>query len=641
VDNIEKGSTLWGYYEKGVNYQAAMELTENIPLQVDFYEGRQWNKPQKGEEDMPRPVTNFIKTIVRNKKSGILSSKIKLEFLSDENPEKAGEFSQFNSTWEKEAGMDELRSRLVQEGVVKGSGFLHYYWDSEAKGKRSKHKGCLRCEVVEPLSIFFSNPQETDEQKQDWILLASRVTVKAAKAMCDNKESMDLVAADEQDAKYHEIEPEGSEMCTVLTRYFKVKGEVFYERATKATMLHKPIALTPYTDKVVLGDEDTANTELPDKPEDETDERYKAYLFPIVAYNYDTREKCIYGLSEVAQLVPNQITVNFNFGMLSFATGMSSWSPTIVKKDALNGQVITNKPGQVIADHHAGTGQGIWKLQEPPLTQMPLELNDSIISTTRFVTGTTEVMTGEQIGSNQSGASIAQLQSQALKPIEELRDRYWRACERGGKIVEMFYKLYYAAEIGKMYTSKQKDAQGKPISLVFDGTSYQSMDFDINVEAGVGTQFSEAMTIAFLEMALSTGQIDFPTFLKYYPQNALPFKATMQKEVDAGHANIVAQMQKALEQNTLQMQQMSTQIQQQQKTVDKVDSIINENRKLQMFLTELQNEYTMKIKEANAVMEQARARVGELTQDATLFADELDRRNKNVVSKVPNSIKSA
>jgi hypothetical protein len=622
---MNKDITVWDMYQQGEEYKSSIGLTQGIPNQVKFYEGKQWPSPTEDTKNMPRPVINFIKTIVRNKKSGILSSKVRLEFVSDTDTDKkdadgdgASETTQFNQTWEKEAGIEELRNRLVHEGVVKGSGFLHYYWDDNAKGKRSAWEGGLRCELIDIFDINFSNPIETTEQKQEHIIIKKRMTVDNAKALCDETADMSLVVEDDSEKRYGEVEQKGSDLCTVLIRYFKdEKGEVFYERETKSTKLHKPKPLTPYKE----GEEQ-------DKKE------YKAYLFPIVAYSYDTREKSIFGMSEVEQLIPTQQTVNFNYGMTSYATGISAWGKTIVKPDALDGQVITNDPAQVIVDHHQGMGDGIKKLQEATLTQMPMILNNNLISDTRFVTGTTEVMTGEQIGSNQSGASIAQLQSQALKPIEELRDRYWRACERGGKIVEMFFKLYYDTTQGRKFTYKDKD--GGTATKVYDGTKYQNEDFDINVDAGVGTQFSEAMTIAFLEMSLNTGNIDYLNFVNWYPQNALPFKASLIKEIEAGKVNQIAQMQKAIEQQTLQMQQVLGLVKEQQKTIDKVDSIVNENRKLQETLANLQGEYSVKIQQANMILEQARARVGEVTQDATLFASEIDRRNKNVVSEMPN-----
>ena len=82
----------------------------------------------------------------------------------------------------------------------------------------------------------------------------------------------------------------------------------------------------------------------------------------------------------------------------------------VVKHDALKGQELTNDPSQVIVDH--SQGQGIYSLQTQPFSSSALALNQAIIDLVRIITGTTEVMTGEQ-KSGMSGVAIATLQESA------------------------------------------------------------------------------------------------------------------------------------------------------------------------------------------------------------------------------------
>ena len=79
---------------------------------------------------------------------------------------------------------------------------------------------------------------------------------------------------------------------------------------------------------------------------------------------------------------------------------------------------------------YSGSGQGIRKMSEQAIQSQPLQLIDTLTQLTRVVTGSTEVMTGETLGAGMSGAAIAQLQSQAQQPVEELKDAFWLVKEK-------------------------------------------------------------------------------------------------------------------------------------------------------------------------------------------------------------------
>jgi hypothetical protein len=611
-------SPLWEMYRNGLNYQAQLGIADGIPRNIRFYEGDQWPAVTPATKDMPRPVINVIKMIARNKKSGILSSQIKIVYTSDLAPEESEFFTEFGSFIERQIDIETIRNRMVKDGVIKGGSFVHFYWDAEADGESIEdYRGGLNAEVIDPLNIFFENPREQEVQNQKWILISKRVDVAAARAMCDNETDKSLIVPDEQESRYESREQEGNKLCTVLTRYFKRGGEVYHESGTRTVMLYKPRALTP-GDGAAEKDrkEDAAENELPDKAEKKDGEpsaEYKAKLYPVVAYSYEERENSIYGMSEVEGLIPNQKAINFLLGMQLLSVQSQAWGKYLIKDGALKGQVITNEPGQVLIDYTPG-GDGVKKLAEPSISSMPLNLISTFMENTRVVTGSTEVMTGEQLGKNQSGASIAQLQSQALKPIAELRDRFWRACEDSGRVLEMFFKLFYDK---KAFTYTKND-QG--VAGVFEGGRYRNLNLAINVEAGAGTQFSEAMTIAFLEKSLEIGAIDYATYVDMYPASALPFKSRLKKKLQEKEMNELAQAQAAIQQLQSQLGEAAKMIEQEAQTVEKTAGVIKENRSLQKLLAELQSEYSTKINTANALLTAQGYKNRELQTDAQALA---------------------
>ena len=661
-DTSTEITSLWQDYQNGLAYQNTSGLAKSLPTFVDFYEGKQWAKPTKNTKNLPRPVVNIVKMICRNKKSSILATPVKIVYKAEDEMADVEKFNNFAAYIQKEIGQESLDKRAIGDGVVKGSYFYHYYWDSEAKGKDGIKEGGLRCEIIDPLNIFFSNPTELDEQKQKWILIASREDLESVRAKCDEDVDPDEIAADEADNKYGAVEQEGNKLCTVLTRYFRKDGEVYCEKATRTVVINKPFPLAPDIEAAAkeLGlAEDAPNNSLPDNGEDEplTHEGVRASLYPIVVGNYEKREKSIYGLGEVEGIIPNQKSINFNLAMSLLNAQEVAWGKYIVLPNALGSQVINNEPGQVLTDY-SQTGNGIRKMTEQAMQSQPLQLIDTLTQLTRVVTGSSEVMTGETLGASMSGAAIAQLQSQAQQPIEELRDSFWLVKEKQGKVLAQFFKLFYAEkEFTYDETAPKIDEQGQPIlddlgniqeeevqmTDIFNSSEYASTDFEVVVETTAGTKASAAGDINALDVLLSKGAISIKTYLKAYPKDALSNRTEILKGIEEDEKNQVVQLTQQLQEAQSQLAQATEVIQKQKETVDKVVALIQENNQLKTFIANLYAESSAKIKAANeqiALGNEQIARdsqkIQETTEDATEFATALASQGgvQNAMPKV-------
>lgn len=657
-DVSEETTTLWADYQNGLSYQASSGLSKKLPEFVRFYEGKQWAAPTKNTRNLPRPVVNIVKMICRSKKSAITAAPVRIIYRAEDETVDVEKFNNFAAYIQKEIGQEGLDKKAIDDGVKKGSYFFHYYWDSEAKGKDGIKEGGLRCEVIDPLSIFFSNPTELDEQKQKWILIASREDVESVRAKCDSDVDPELIVADETDNKYGVIEQEGNKLCTVLTRYFRKNGEVYCEKATKTVIINKPFSLAP--DIAAAGrelgfEEDAPNNSLPDN-HDETlvPEGVRAYLYPVVVGNYEIRENSIYGLGEVEGIIPNQKAINFNLAMMLLNAQEIAWGKYIVLPNALRGQVISNEPGQVLTDY-SNTGTGIRKMSEQTMQSQPLQLIDSIMSMTRNVTGANEVMSGEVLGSNMSGAAIAQLQSQAQQPIEDLKDAFWLVKEKQGKVLAQFFKLYYEQkEFSYEETAVKRDSQGNPVlnkygkheeeevqfADVFNSSEYAGVEFSVVVEATSGTKASTAGDINALDVLLSKGLISLKTYLKAYPKDALSNRTEILKGIEEDEQSQLAILQQQTTQLAQQVEQSAKLIQQQKETVDKVVSLIQENNQLKTIIANLYTEAKAKIEAGNQQIQLGNAKIAEVQQDATDFAQviagQMQGGRQNVMPQVQN-----
>ena len=640
---------LWRDYENGIAYQGSSGLSAKLPQFIRFFEGDQWPKATKNTKNLPRPVVNIIKMICRNKKSAILATPWRIVYRCENRMADVQKFNDFSEYIVKELGQERLDRKAVFDGVKKGSYFFHYYWDAEAKGKDGTREGGLRCETIDPLNIFFADPTQTDEQKQKWILIASREEVDSLRAKCDRGVDKDLIVSDDYSDKYGTVEQEGSKLCTVLTRYFRINGEVYIEKATKSVVINKAFPLAPDLDAAAkeLGlDEDgkrevdAPNNSLPDGKAGEvlTSDRVRAPLYPIVVGNYEEKEKSIYGLSEIEGLIPNQKAINFNIAMSLLNAQQMAWGKYVVLPGALKGQTINNEPGQVLTDY-SNTGGGIKKLTEQALNSNPMQLVDSLTQLTRSVSGASEVMTGETVGANMSGAAIAQLQSQAQQPIEDLKNNFKLVKIKQGKVLAQFYKLFYS---GKefVYTRDaiKTDATGAPVMSmsglpekqevsqmgVFDGSEYENTEFEVVVEAVAGTKSSTAGDINILETLFAKGAIDLKTFINCYPEDAITNKSEILKFIEESEASAVSQLQAQVQQLSQTLQQYQNVIASQEQTVSQVNAIIEENKRLKKSMAELYTEATARINQANEQIRLGNEKIMQTAADAQSMAQILN-----------------
>ena len=493
---------LYELYKQGVDYQYRIGIRKSIPECVRFYEGNQWPSPTENTKNLPRPVVNVIKMICRSKKSAILSTPVKVSFKSYSSGVDVSRFNSFADSIFKEMGQEDIDRLAMDDGIKKGSYFYHYYWDSEAVDLNGIMDGGVGCELINPLNIFFENPSQINEQKQKWILISTQLDLNSVLSLVkDVKITRSQLEADKNE--------DGS--VTLFTRYFRIGGEVYCEKGTKSLIVAKPFPIAPETE------------------DDVPDGRVRANLYPVVCGFYERREGSIYGISEVEELIPNQKAINFNIAMSLLNAQECAWGKYVALPNALKGQKISNVPGQVLIDH-SGTGDGIKRLREQSISDVPISITSQIIDMTKSTSGASGIISGDKEWSNMSGTAIAQLQAQSLLPIEELRNQFWEAKRKQGLIVAQFMKLYYYKR--KFVTVKTQNGGEREIFDYFTSADYKNAIFDVCVEITGASKSISASEISVLDSCLASGSISIETFIKAYPDSAFPNKTELLKQIE-------------------------------------------------------------------------------------------------------------
>lgn len=649
-----KNTDLWELYKRGVAYQSSMGLRQLLPRCVKFYEGDQWPRATEATAAMPRPVVNIVKRTCRSKKASILARVVRMIFesLTVKDRKLIKKFNDFANYIQKEIGQTELDRRGMRDAVVEGTYVYHYYWDAEATGLDGIIRGGVRCDMIDPLDIFFADPTQEDEQKQEWIIIATRENVRKIREGVKDKKTREMIVPDEQDDNpYGTKEQDEDGLCTVLTRYFRRDGEVYCERATRSVTIAEPFPIAPrvkeiekeISDKLNAaqgGDEvnaeegldgktiDAPNNEQTDGTEELDGMRknnIRAPLYPIVVGQYEPRKKCIYGKGEAEDLLSNQRAINNNLAMMLYNVQQMAWNRTVVLEGALRGQELTNEPGEVITDY-TGTGRGIQNMPPAQMSGMPLTLMQNYMELIRDASGVTEVMTGETVSGSMSGAAIAQLQGQAMVPIEDLQQSFWEVKKRQGLVLAQFFKLFYHnAPFVRSETAE--DGTESFMLDYFSSEDYADIQFDVVVETVGGSRFTNAGDINALDTLYAKGEITAAEYIEAYPDDALSNKQTILDMLQRkGDINM------QLQEMQRQLQQALEYIAENQKAMEGVDAVLSENKKLKKTLADLYGESAAKIAEANAAIEASNAqmiadaeKIVDLERDAGEMAVEIAR----------------
>ena len=608
-------------YESWLNEQG---IPEEIKKNIDFYEGKQWAKATERTQNMPRPVYNTYAFLVETKLGNILGSPMHINYISDSTRDISNRFTRISEYVRREAEEDRFDSLVARESMLKGTGFKYYFFNEKAIGKKGEYKGGVRIEIIDPLDIAFANPIEQDVQKQDWIILRNRVDISVVKDMCETEEAKENIQKDEIDnSTYTELrELDKANTVYVYTKMKKIDNEVHFAKATKSVLIHDFRPLNPkISEKKFLQklkeDDETDKKEIPIEIDhdsnlepSESQKSYKAYLYPINALTFKPKNKRIIGIPDMADTIDAVKDINSNFGVATLNNLQVACPKYVVKENALQGQVISNKVGETIVDHTPQGVRGIDVLQAVPITAGALQLAPQGLELLRVIKGATDVITGDTSTKDLSGYAIAQLSAQSQKPIALMQKQLWRHKEREAEIMRQFIILFYNEKTEYKYKNSAYDIamqeqQGmQPLEYTrdsFKGSDFENFEFDVQVEVGAGTQYSEIQSMSQLDSLLKGGFIDFNTYIDCYPDKAMAFKQEMKDSLRAKEMSENSMLKQQIEQLNAQLQQVSVYSQDLENQNKEYKKVAQESQKL---VEQLTKEYSQKINYANQLLAQ-------------------------------------
>ena len=614
------------------NFKRSRKILEEAQRALDFYEGRQW-VDFKGKYPFERPKMNIIANIIDGKVASIDQKLFKIEFIVDDDQASTNKVTKFAEFQMKEMEQENLNYRASMDALIKGTFIWMFYWDEDAMGPMGAINGSLKGTMIDIKDIAVSNPNEEDIQKQDWVIIRSRETLKAIKNMCDtlnNEQMKRLLIPSAYESPYrNDTEQDDEEKCTSYLKFFRQNGEVYFEKSTDNVVYQAPRPLNPLISKEIIKQQEdetkeekgndegfkndsetsgTMNVRSGEKisQQDIFNQKYKACYYPIVIDSFLKRDNCIFGRSLAYELIPQQKIINQCITIQTLAK-FKQVMPTIIAKQGALGtrELDLAKPGGVIIDKTVGqNGFGISMLNPGSMPNDHIEMAQLMISITKDVYRANDILDdGRNISKDLSGYAMSQLQTIQEKPVAQYQEILRRAIARLGRILEMYYKLYYRnkvfsyeytdAELMRKYPNEDITDLSRSTKEIFEGSEYLDTPFNITVEVGETARQSELMTTEMLNSLFLNGTIeklepvDTMMWAEMIPTYAFPKKNEFKMLLRQKENNKISQ----LEAQIAQMQQM---IQQRDQTIQDAD----------LKFKSLQDEYTTKINNYNENLRQ-------------------------------------
>ncbi|MBS4200284.1 hypothetical protein KHA93_11645 [Bacillus sp. FJAT-49732] len=521
---LEQASTVEKQYKEGLQYKKQMGFLSSWAEYERFKAGDQWPAPTDKTKNLPRPVFNIIRQIENHKVASVMNENIKMVFTALEadeetkNPE-TGEtieppevqaadlFTKYaDSTWEN-IKQGELNEEALESASNVGTAIWHYYWDATVTGgNKLKFMGEMQGEVIDPVNFFPGNPQNRIVEHQPYIIITHRELVENVRKQAEeskvSKEIITLIRPDGEtnDQAYDMAKKELStnDKVTVLTKYWKENGQVFFMKVASGVVI---------------------------KPK--TNSNLKRY--PLVVMQWERRKKSIFGVGDTEGLIPNQKAINFLMAMQLLSVQLTGWPKLIVDKTMVR-QPISNTPGEVInvqGQSGASIHNSIQYMNPGNISGDAPMLVDSFMTYTKAITGANENALGEQNTSQLNATAIMLLQKAAGVPIESIKRRFYQAMEDVGLVWSEFWKVYYNTT--RMIALEDED--GEEYSQEFNGSDYKDIDMRLKIDIGPSSSYSESLMMTSLDKLFDMGHIDLEQYLLFAPKNVIPFKDRLLKSI--------------------------------------------------------------------------------------------------------------
>ena len=480
---------IWEKYNKAKNYLDKKGLVSKTEKHWLMYLGRQWEatNDSKGMEDLP--MMNFIKPTVKYKAASIASTSVTALFsdLNSANNETIKKCNDlFAISWEK-AKMNKHGKRGLRNAAVEGD--VYFFWGEGGDTRISP-------QILHNTQLFFADENITNIQEQPWLIIEERlmpnVVKERAKAHGVSESDLALIRPD-------------SDLTDALVNKSEVSDKVtslLYMERDKKTKIISVARCTPS----VMYEPLHPISQI--KRGEYINEGLTKY--PIVPMLWEELPNDARGMSEVEQLIPNQLEVNKTLARRSISVKMTAYPRLAYNDNALQNPEDLENVGAKIrlnGDTAQNIGNMIAYLAPSVMSGDAKVLSDELINQTRTLAGASDAQLGNIDLSRVSGTAAQTIRDQQQLPLNEQQEMYQDFIENVALLWFELWKVYY------------------PQGFEMDGIEITADELNeiipnVRVDIAEDTTLSRMAAQQELTNLFNNGKLTFAEYVKAYPEHS-------------------------------------------------------------------------------------------------------------------------
>lgn len=483
---------IWSKYEKCKDYLAKKQLTSKTERNWNFYIGNQWVGCNTGGEELP--VLNLIQPIIDYKTAVVSQNTMTAKYSDVTDAANLQEIYEllnqnFSKNWEK-SKMDSKTWDVIKAAAIQGDAYT--MWETDRTDIPPK--------VLPNTAVLLGDENIVDLQEQPFIIIRERRSVEEIRQIAkDNKipaKERERIVGDSNSNSDNGVimnKDEVSNKVTSLLYMTKRDGVVYVGRSTQQCV-YEPI-------HPIQGD----ITGLKSYP-------ICSMIWRPVPYNAR-------GVSEVGQLIPNQLELNKTLARRAITVKMCAFpriaydSSTVQNPEDLD---TVGKPIEVSGGGAQSISQQISYLNATNISSDAKYLSDDLLQITKDLAGASDYAMGNVNPEQASGQAIIAVRDSAQVTLNENVARYKQYVED----VAMLWFDMWVAYNPQGVTVTKTDDMGNDEQVTISQEELQQLKPTVRIDVSQDNQWTKLSEQQWLDNMFDRGQLSLEEYAELAPTNS-------------------------------------------------------------------------------------------------------------------------
>lgn len=533
----------WQRYQKGKDYIDKKQLIPRTDRNWNFFSGKQWEGMNTKEE---LPFLNFIKPTIKHKVSTVSQNNMVANFSDLEGREDLAEVygrlnTMFSASWER-TNMDLELWSTMKESAITGDGVQYYGGNDVADMQRLPNT-----------SVLYGDESNPNIQTQPYIIIVQRLPVSTIREIAENNslpdEEIGCIVPDQETDRMignrDEVNDDNTpnSKATCIIHMEKKDGIVHIAQATRTVVFEpeRPIAA-----KNADGSQGKGLT-----------------LYPIVKISWEDYPNSARGLSEVEQMIPNQLEVNKTLARRSLIIKLTAYPRIAYDSIALQNPEALETVGTPLEMTSGGAqsvSQMIAYLNPAQSNSDPKNYADDLLSLTQELSGSGETAMGNINPNRVAASAIIAIRDQAALPLNEQVAKMKTFVEDLAKLWVELWAVYNPDGFDVLVEDTDPET-GQTVQNMQRITKedLDKMKPDIRIDTSQDNPWTKEAEQNWLDGVLDKQQITFEEYIEASPDHGIVPKNKMLAILERRKTEQLAAEQQQLEQTEGDIMAQATQ----------------------------------------------------------------------------------